>query len=62
MQKRIRYSLIIQAHDAQELLGGEIEVDGTYFGGRRKDRRKGRRGRGSFNKAPVFGIFERNGV
>ncbi len=53
----IRYSIISQAHDAQEFLGGEIELDETYFGGRRK----GKRGRGAFNKVPVFGIFERRG-
>ena len=53
----LRYSIISQAHDAQELLGGEIELDETYFGGRRK----GKRGRGAFNKVPVFGIFERKG-
>lgn len=53
----IRYSIISQAQDAKELLGGEIELDETYFGGRKKDKR----GRGAFNKVPVFGIFERKG-
>jgi len=53
----IRYSIISQTPDAQELLSGEIELDETYFGGRRK----GKRGRGAFNKVPVFGIFERKG-
>jgi transposase len=38
-------------------LGGEIEVDETYFGGRKK----GKRGRGSRNKVVVLGILERNG-
>ena len=38
-------------------LGGEVEVDESYFGGRRK----GKRGRGSAGKVPVFGILRRNG-
>ena len=33
------------------LFGGGIEVDGSYFGGRRK----GRRGRGAAGKVPVSG-------
>jgi transposase len=54
----IRYSILASAHDAQELLGGEIELDESYFGGRRK----GKRGRGAASKVPVFGIYERNGI
>lgn len=38
-------------------LRGELELDETYFGGKRK----GKRGRGAYNKAIVFGILERNG-
>jgi len=38
-------------------LSGKLEMDETYFGGKRK----GKRGRGAFNKAIVFGILERNG-
>jgi len=38
-------------------LSGEVEMDESYFGGRRK----GKRGRGAANKIPVFGILERNG-
>jgi transposase len=38
-------------------LGGELELDETYFGGKRK----GKRGRGALNKAIVFGVLERNG-
>ena len=38
-------------------LNGEIEIDETYFGGKRK----GKRGRGAKNKAIVFGILERKG-
>ena len=38
-------------------LSGELEVDESYFGGKRK----GKRGRGAFNKVVVLGILERNG-
>jgi transposase len=38
-------------------LAGELELDETYFGGKRK----GKRGRGAYNKAIVFGILERDG-
>lgn len=53
----IRYAILAHAEDAQDLLGGEIELDESYFGGRRK----GNRGRGAAGKVPVFGILERNG-
>jgi transposase len=54
----IRLAIIASDKDAQEPLHGEIELDETYFGGRRK----GKRGRGAGNKVPVFGILERNGI
>ena len=38
-------------------LSGHIEVDETYFGGRRK----GKRGRGAAGKIPVIGLIQRNG-
>jgi transposase len=38
-------------------LNGELEIDESYFGGKRK----GKRGRGAHNKAIVFGILERKG-
>jgi transposase len=38
-------------------LSGEVEMDESYFGGKRK----GNRGRGAKDKVPVFGILERNG-
>ena len=38
-------------------LSGKLEMDESYFGGKRK----GKRGRGTYNKAIVFGILERNG-
>src|SRR3989344_603834 len=38
-------------------LNGELEIDESYFGGKRK----GNRGRGARNKTIVFGILERKG-
>ncbi|MEK6862629.1 MAG: IS1595 family transposase [Nanoarchaeota archaeon] len=38
-------------------LSGELELDESYFGGKRK----GKRGRGAKNKTIVFGILERKG-
>jgi transposase len=53
----IRMAILSHAEDANSLLGGEIELDEAYFGGRRK----GKRGRGAAGKVPVFGILERDG-
>ena len=53
----IRRSILAHADDASAILGGEIELDECYFGGRHK----GNRGRGAAGKVPVFGILERNG-
>jgi len=39
------------------LFKGEVEMDESYFGGRRK----GNRGRGAAGKVPVFGLLERQG-
>lgn len=39
------------------LMGGEVEADESYFGGRRK----GKRGRGAAGKVPVFGLLKRGG-
>ena len=47
--------LILEATENKDLLSGEIEVDESYFGGRRK----GKRGRGAAGKIPVFGILKR---
>ena len=49
--------LIYQAIEVESPLFGEIEVDESYFGGRRK----GQRGRGAAGKVPVFGILKRGG-
>ena len=50
--------LIYQAVEDETLFSGEIEVDESYFGGRRK----GKRGRGAAGKVPVFGILKRGGT
>ena len=42
---------------ADEVFEGPVELDESYFGGRRK----GRRGRGAAGKMVVFGILKRNG-
>ena len=42
---------------ADEVFEGSVELDVSYFGGRRK----GRRGRGAAGKVVVFGIMKRNG-
>jgi len=43
--------------ESQDVFGGEIEVDESYFGGTRK----GKRGRGAGGKIPVFGLLKRGG-
>lgn len=45
------------AEEAPALMSGEIEVNESYFGGRRK----GKRGRGAGGKVPVFGLLKRQG-
>ncbi len=52
-RKRIADSCLEEA----QKLNGELELDESYFGGKRK----GKRGRGAKNKAIVFGILERKG-
>lgn len=44
--------------EQQSPFKGEIEVDESYFGGKRI---KGKRGRGAYKKTPVFGILKRGG-
>lgn len=48
-----------QTERLQKLVG-KIEVDESYFGGKRRRGVPGKRGRGT-SKQPVFGIFERGG-
>jgi transposase len=52
-----RQSIVRTDSDPSFTLSGEIEMDESYFGGRRK----GNRGRGAAGKIPVFGILERGG-
>ena len=51
----IAYELEQESH---AIFDGEIEVDESYFGGRRK----GKRGRSVAGKIPVFGLLNRGGV
>lgn len=54
----IRQAILVHSSvDSGRRLGGEVELDESYFGGRRK----GKRGRGAAGKVPVFGILERKG-
>jgi len=48
---------IAELEAAESKLSGEIELDESYFGGRRKDKR----GRGAAGKSVVFGLLERDG-
>ena len=54
--RRLR-EIIYQAIADATPFAGEIEVDESYFGGRRK----GKRGRGAAGKVPVFGLLKRGG-
>ncbi|MCW3085834.1 MAG: family transposase [Bacteroidetes bacterium] len=56
MAHKIRYML--QNKTAFRPLSNVVEVDETYVGGKFKG---GKRGRGSENKTPVFGMLERKG-
>jgi len=49
--------LIYQSIEDERPFAGEIEVDESYFVGRRK----GKRGRGAVGKVPAFGILKRTG-
>ena len=55
---RLREIIAIELEEESEaMFGGEIEVDESYFGGKRK----GKRGRGAAGKIPVFGLLKRGG-
>lgn len=54
----IRMAIVSKTHFGEDLLKGEIEIDESYFGGKRKRKR----GREAAGKVPVFRILERNGV
>ena len=55
---RLRILISDQLEQEEDIaFGGEIEVDESYFGGKRK----GQRGRGAAGKVPVFGLLKRGG-
>jgi len=56
--KHIRLRIAEESTRNIHKLSGEIELDESYFGGRRK----GMRGRGAGSKQIVFGILERKGT
>jgi len=49
----------ISEYHRLDKVGGDIEVDESYFGARRV---RGKRGRGAYGKIPVFGLLKRDGV
>lgn len=55
--QKLRLALCYIAELEGAKLSGEIEMDESYFGGRRK----GKRGRGAKGKSIVFGLLERDG-
>ena len=54
---QFRKSIALYCNSQSNKLNGELELDESYFGGKRK----GNRGRGANNKTIVFGILERKG-
>ena len=53
----LREAILAGDFEESAALGGDVEMDESYFGGRRK----GKRGRGAAGKVSVFGILERCG-
>jgi transposase len=53
----LRRAIAEELSKFDEIMKGEIELDESYFGGKRK----GKRGRGATGKTIVFGILERGG-
>ena len=61
MLQRIRFAMQTETFGK---LGGEVEVDETYIGGKARNMHKGKRkakGRGTVGKAVVMGLLERHG-
>lgn len=52
-----KISYMLQNKESNNQLQGTVELDETYVGGKHK----GKRGRGSENKTPVFGAVQRKG-
>lgn len=62
MLQRIRLAMQVGTFETQ--LGGEVEADETFIGGRARNMHAGRRkakGRGTVGKAIVLGLLERRG-
>ncbi len=55
--QKLRDVIAYELEQGNPLMGGELELDESYFGGHRK----GNRGRGAAGKISVFGILERGG-
>lgn len=55
--RKLREVILARTREAQPF-GGEVEVDESYFGARK---RKGPPGRGAAGKVPVFGLLKRGG-
>ena len=53
----LRLAIVRACEKEAGKLSGEIELDESYFGGKRK----GKRGRGAAGKSIVFGLLERDG-
>lgn len=54
---RLRETIAINIEN-EAMFSGEIEVDESYFG----EKRKGNRGRGAAGKTPVFGEAQRQSI
>ena len=54
---KIRAAILANSTDGDVSLSGEVEVDESYFGGKRK----GKLGSGAACIVPAFGILEREG-
>lgn len=54
---KLRAKIAHKQNERSERFHGKIELDESYFGGRRK----GKRGRGASGKVAVFGILKRGG-
>jgi transposase len=54
----LRKAIAEELSKRDEIMKGEIKLDESYFGGKRK----GKRGRGAAGKTIVFGILERKGT
>jgi transposase len=54
---RLRLAIAASAEAQLRKLGGAVEIDESYFGGKRH----GKRGRGAGGKVPVFGLLKRGG-